>query len=186
MLALVLGCSSKIPDKANSDSDKRVTRLIAVLPVNNQTADTRAGQILREKVLDGLYFKGYPKIPLHLIDEKLYKIYQGNVDFKRESIPPKVMGELLGVDAALYTTLTECSTSFSFFYAPTHVSVVLELRSAKTGETLWNSRYRTVRRNFGLFREQLEMESNQDYEPAIQEVVDRAMKTLPDSPDLSG
>jgi len=185
VLSLILGCTSKIPDLVNSDYSKKGTRLIAILPVNNRTANVKAGQMLREAVLNELYFKGYPKIPLNMIDEKLSKIYKEDVDLKRANIPPKAVGELLGVDAVLYATLEECSTSFTFVYAPTSVSVVFELRSAKTGETLWNSKYRTVKRNYGISREQLEMASCQVYEPAIQEVVERAMKTLPDGPDLA-
>jgi len=182
VLAMTIGCTS-IPGKVDPDYSKSGTRLIAVLPVNNQTADAKAAKTLREKVFNELYFKGYPKIPLQLIDEKLSKVYEGYADFKRESISPKVVGELLGVDAVFYATLTECSTSFTYLYAPIRVSVVFELRSAKTGVTLWSSRYSTVKRNYGISREQLEMESCQTYEPALQEVVDKAMKTLPDGPD---
>ena len=183
VLSVIIGCTSQITDLVNSDYSKKGTRLIAILPVNNKTANKKAGQIVREAILNELYFKGYPKIPLNIIDEKLSKIYKEAVNFERANIPPKAVGELLGVDAVLYATLDECSTSFTFVYAPTSVSVVFELRSAKTGETLWNSRYRTVKRNFGISRQQLEMESCQVYEPAIQEVVERAMKTLPDGPD---
>jgi len=180
VLSVIIGCASKIPDLVDSDHSKKDARLIAILPVNNRTANVKAGQMLREVILNELYFKGYPKIPLNVIDEKLLKVYKENVDFKRVNIPPKAVGELLGVDAVLYITLDECSTSYTFVYAPTRVSVVLELRSAKTGETLWNSKYRTVKRNYGVSREQLEMASCQVFEPAIQEVVEKAMKTLPD------
>jgi hypothetical protein len=183
VLSVIIGCVSKIPDMVNSDHSKKGTRLIAILPVNNRTANVKAGQMLREAVLNELYFKGYPKIPLNVIDEKLSKIYKEDVDFKRVNISPKAVGELLGVDAVLYTTLDECSTSYTFVYAPTHVSVVLELRSAKTGETLWNSKHRTVKRNYGISREQLEMASCQVFEPTILEAVEKAMKTLPDGPD---
>ncbi|HBH87146.1 MAG TPA: hypothetical protein DDY17_06050 [Syntrophaceae bacterium] len=182
ILMMTMGCTS-IPSKVDPDFHKSGTKLIAVLPVNNHTNDAKAAQILREKVFNELYFKGYPKIPLELIDAKLSKVYEGYADYKRENLSPKAVGELLGVDAVLYATLHECSTSFTYVYAPIHVSVVFELRSAKTGGTLWSSRYGTVKRNYGLSREQLEMESYQAYEPAIQEVVDKAMKTLPDFPD---
>jgi len=182
VLAISTGCTS-MPGKVNPDYTKSGTRFIAVLPVKNQTADAKAAHMLREKILNELYFKGYPKIPLQLIDEKLSKVYGGYTDFKRETIPPKAVGELLGVDAVLYSTLSECSTSFSYMYAPMRVSVMFELRSAKTGVTLWSSRYSIVKRNYGFSREQLEMESCQQYEPALQEVVDNVMKTLPDGPD---
>lgn len=179
-LSLIAGCASKIPDVVNSDSSKKSTRLIAVLPVNNLTANVKAGRVLREAVFNEVYFKGYPKIPLNIIDEKLSKIFKEDADSRRVNIPPKAVGELLGVDAVLYITLGECSTSYNFVYAPTRVSVVLELRSTKTGETLWNSKYGTVKRNYGISREQLEMASCQVFEPAIQEVVEKAMKTFPE------
>jgi hypothetical protein len=182
VLAMAIGCTS-IPSKVDPDYSKSGTRFIAVLLVKNQTADAKAAHMLREKVFNELYFKGYPKIPLQLIDEKLSKVYGAYSDFKRETIPPKAVGELLGVDAVLYVTLSECSTSFAHVYAPIRVAVVFELRSAKTGVTLWSSRYSTVKRNYGLTREQLEMESRLTYEPTIQEVVDKAMKSLPDGPD---
>lgn len=183
VLVMTLGCSFKKPYMVDSEYSKKGTRLIAVLPINNKTADGKAAVMLREKILNGLYFKGYPKIPLQLIDEKLSKVYKGYMDFKRENIPPKAIRELLGVDAVLYATLEECSTSFAFVYAPMRVSIVFELRNAKTGETLWSSRYKTVKRNYGISRKQLEMESTQDFEPVIQEVVDKAMTSLPDGPD---
>jgi hypothetical protein len=183
VLIAVQGCAWKQPYSVNPDYGKKGTRLIAILPVNVKSGDAKVGQMLREMVLNELYFKGYPKVPLQGIDEKLAKIYKGNMDFKRENIPPKAIGDLLGVDAALYTSLEECSTDFSFVYARTHVSVFFELRSAKTGETLWSYRNRTDKRNYGISREQLEMDSCQVYEPAMQEVLDEAMRTLPDGPD---
>jgi hypothetical protein len=73
----------------NPDYSKKGTRLIAILPVNVKSGDARAGQMLREMVLNELYFKGYPRVPLQGIDEKLAKIYKGNMDFKRENILPR-------------------------------------------------------------------------------------------------
>jgi hypothetical protein len=69
-------------------------------------------------------------------------------------------------------------------YAPVRVSITFELRDTKTGETLWSTRHETVNRSFGLSDKQLEMKSYQLYELAIQEVVDKAMETLPDGPDV--
>jgi len=183
VFVMIYGCTLKTPHMVNSDYSTKGTKRIAILPVSNNTDNTKAGQILREMVLTELYFKGYPKIPLNIIDEKLSKIYKENNDFKMVTIPPKTIGELLGVDAVLYVTMEQCSTSFAFMYAPTHVSAFFELRSAKTGETLWSARHKTVKRNYGISQGQLQMESCQVYEPAMQEVVSTAMKTLPDGPD---
>jgi len=185
-LIFMQGCTWKQPYSVNPEYSKKGTRLIAILPVNMKSGDARVGQMLREMVLNELYFKGYPKVPLQVIDEKLAKTYKGKMDFRRENIPPKAIGDLLGVDAVLYAYLEECSTDFSFVYATSGVSVFFELRSAKTGETLWSYRNRIVKRNYGISREQLEMDSCQVYEPAMQEVLDKALRTLPDGPDTAG
>ena len=112
VLCMIPGCTfKKKPYMVDAGYNKKGTRLIAVMPVNNRTADGKAAEMLRGKILNELYFKGYPKIPLQFVDEKLSKVYKGYMDFKRENIPPKALRELLGVDAVLYATLEECSTS---------------------------------------------------------------------------
>jgi hypothetical protein len=181
---LISGCSAKIPHKLLADYQDRRVRLIAVMPVlAGKAIDAKASDMFRKMTVEGLYYKGYPKIPLNLIDEKLDSVYRNNPMSKDSIIPPGIPGELLGVDAALYLTLNECRTSFSPLFASTALSVKFELRSAKTGETLWQTQYRTTTRNYSLSRKGLEMESSQIFEPVIQKVMDRVMETLPDGPD---
>jgi hypothetical protein len=186
-LVLVLyGCGPRVPHTLIPDYGKTKTRLVAILPVDNKTNDQLAAQMLREKMLEKLYFKGYPKIPLKVIDAKLLKVYEGSLSKAGGTIPPKAVGELLDVDAVMYCTLSESETAIRFFYAPTSVTLSCELRSAKTGETLWQARYNVVERNFGVSRYDLEMKASQVYEEAIQEIVNEIIQTLPDGPDLSG
>ena len=186
-LILIQGCSWiwKQPYTVVPDYEKKGVRLIAVLPVNVKSGNLKAGTMFREMIVNELYFKGYPKVSPLTIDEKLARVYKDGRNSSRVSIPPKTVGDLLGVDAVMYASLDECSTDFSFVYAPTHVSASFELRSAKTGETLWTFRNKTTKRNYGISREQLEIESCQIYEPSIQEIVDKAMGTLPDGPDAT-
>ncbi|MEI8174219.1 MAG: GNA1162 family protein [Deltaproteobacteria bacterium] len=183
VLLVIIGCASKIPHLLAPDYAKRGTRLIAVMPVKNSSADTNVGQIARETVIRELYFKGYPKIPPDVIDEKLSVIYGTTTDFKDGNVPPKSIGALLGVNAVLYGSLIRCKTSYTLLYSATEISMTFELRSVKTGETLWSTRYDKVKRNVGFSKKQLEMASQQVYEAAIQEVVDKALNTLPDGPD---
>jgi len=168
-----------IPDYA-----KNPARLIALMPVDDRINDRVAAMMLREKMLEELYFKGYPKIPLVSIDDKLQNMDRGGAP--DGSISPKAIGDLLKVDAILYCTLSESRKAIHFFYAPTALAASCELRSAKTGETLWQARYGVVEWNFGYSRYDLEMKASQVYESAIQKVVDKVMETLPDGPDLSG
>jgi hypothetical protein len=179
----ISGCWSGFSSPVVPPSSEASPRLVAVLPVDNETSDTQAAQILRKKIFEELYFKGYPKIPLEFVDGKLSKVYKKNAEGVVGKIPPKAIGELLGVDAVMYCTLTEWKTSFVYFYASTAVSASFELRSAKTGETLWSSHYRVVKKSYGFSNKELEMKSCQVYERAVEEVVNKAMETLPDGPD---
>ncbi len=183
-LFMLFGCASKIPHHLVPDYSKRGMRLIAVMPIKNLTDDAKAARMLRDKIINELYFKGYPKIVPGVIDEKLASVYGKTMDFTKGNVPPNVVGDLLGVDAVLYCTLVRCKTSYALVYAPTSVSITFELRSVKTGQTLWSTSYDTIKRSYGISKKQLEMESNQIYEMAIQAVLDKAMETLPDGPDV--
>ena len=120
-MALMQGCSylSNIPylpftKKAEDDpqpaSRKLDARLIAVLPVDIKTGDRDAARMLREKLFDELYFKGYPKIPFELVDAALADIRKRDGGASGSTVAPQVIGSMLGVDAVMYTTLLEANT----------------------------------------------------------------------------
>jgi hypothetical protein len=185
IIALILyGCGGpRIPDFNGKDYKEKGIRLIALMPVDNKTKDAHAAQVLRRELLETLYFKGYPKIPLDIIDEKAAKIYNDIPGPQRGKIPPRVLGELLGVDAVMYCSLENWDTSYFFISAKTVISVTFELRSAKTGETLWRAADNIVERHFDFTKKRLEIKSSQAYEPILQEIIKKAMSTLPDGPD---
>jgi len=181
---LVCGCASIFHRQATPDISKSITKKIAVMPVKNQTADATTGPMLREKIISELYFKGYPKIAAKIIDEKLSSTYGKSMKFKEGDVPLSSVGEQLGADAILYCTLNQLKTSYKLVYAPTVVSVSLELKSLKTGETLWKNKYETVKRCYGITKKQLEVETIQIYELTLQEVLEKVMETLPDGPNI--
>lgn len=180
---VMAGCAFRDPHTIVSDYDKRGIRLIALAPVDNKTDDMEAARLLREKILEALYFKGYPRIPLSMIDEKLKA---GGSDDRTGTMSPEAIGNLLGVDAVMYGTLTEWKTTFIGMYASTTVSVSLVLKDAQTGTTVWSAKHRIVERNYDLTRERLELKSYQAYEPAIREIIDKTLSSLPDGPDFVG
>jgi len=182
VLIFIAGCAAKIPHAIVSDFGKRGTRLIAVMPVKNISSDAKSGVMLRAKLVEELYFKGYPRVPLRLIDEKLAGVSAGS----EVEVSPQVVGEILKVDAALYPTLNESRMGSGILYASTVAEAGFELRSTKTGEILWRVRHQEVYRNYGFSRKNLELKSSQVYEQAIDDVVNRALETLPDGPDASG
>jgi hypothetical protein len=185
VILLMMGCRAKTPSTLKPEAKKVPPRLIAVLPVINHVADPMIGRIVRQRAIDELFFKGYPKIPAQMIDEKLAGVYEGQ-SVSSEGVPPTTVGELTGADAVFYCTIRGMKTSYHFMYAPTQVDLSFEMRSAKTGETLWQARHSVSKRNFGFTRRNLEMKSFQDYEVAIGEIFKKVMKTFPEGPDTTG
>ena len=180
-LIFLAGCAGKIPHMLVPDYGNKGTRLVAVLPVRNMASDAGTASVLRAKLIEELHFKGYPEIPPKWIDERLAAVPAGG-----ENPSPQSLGKMLNVDAVLYTTLKEGRTSVTFLYSRVAVDAEFELKSAKTGESLWRVHYRSVHRSYGFLRKSLELKSSQVYEPTIQEVLNRALETLPDGPDAIG
>jgi|LSQX01.2.fsa_nt_gb hypothetical protein len=173
------------PLSLKPEKTKPMPSSIAVLPVINHVADPVIGQIVRQRLIDELFFKGYPKISTRIIDERLARIYEGK-PVSSEAVPPMTVGELMGVDGVLYCRITEMKTKYRPMYAPTRVELSFEMRSTKTGETLWQAKQDASTRNFGFTRRGLEMKSFQDYEAAIGEIFKKVMKTFPEGPDAVG
>jgi hypothetical protein len=184
--ALIVGCASKTQQILKPDQEKNTVKVIAVLPVDNKTPDVKAPLLLRSKVLDELYFKGYTKLPLEVIDRKLEPLYSNEIKGTKGVVAPQVLKELVGADAVMYCTLTEGKRSVSMFYAPVTIAARCELRSAQTGEVLWNAQYKSTSRNFDFTSKRLEMKTSEAYETLMEEVVNKVMETLPDGPNLRG
>jgi hypothetical protein len=162
-------------------------RLIAVMPVLNQTKEPDVPRLLRQKLFDQLYFKGYPKIPLEVIDGKLNEAFKGELDHFRSNASPQMVGRLLGADAALYVTLFEASATYSMgVYSPITISAVFELKNTRSGEVLWSSSQKTVTRQYDITKKWLEWKTNIVFEEALNDVVQKALATLPDGPNSLG
>ena len=75
LMFILGGCAFRTPQDEGvpppPGEDKPALELIAVLPVIDRVGDARASEMLRHEVLQHLYFKGYPEIPLAYIDERL-------------------------------------------------------------------------------------------------------------------
>jgi len=183
ILLAVSGCAKKIPHSLVPEYEKRQIRLVAILPVMDKAGNPEVSALLRQRIAEALYFKGYPRVLTSTVDEKLKVFYKNVKDASKDSLPPRDVGGLLGVDAVLYSTLTDCRTSFLYLYAPTSIAVNFEMYNVRTGELLWSTGYRVGEKNFDVTPDRLKMKSCQVFEPALQQIVNKAMETLPDGPD---
>jgi len=178
------GCGSKNASTLKQAPSQVIPQMIAVVPATNHAGDPLISRIVRQKVIDNLYFKGYPKIEARTIDERLARLY-GDMSFASESISPAVIGEMTGADAVLYSSVTEMRTSYHFMYARTYVELSFEMRSTKTGETIWQTKQKSSERNFGFSKKNLENKASISYETAIDDIFEKVMKKFPESPRMA-
>ena len=186
MSLMISGCSAKTQYTLKPNYDQNPAKIIAVLPIENKTLDGETSQLLRSKLFEELYFKGYPKLPLDIIDKKLASLYANGAKESAATIAPQALKDLVGADAGLYCTLMEGNKSEKLFYVPITIAIRCELRSTQTGEVLWNAQGESTSRNFDFTHNGLERKSHEVLETVIDEVINKVMKTLPDGPNLRG
>ena len=185
MFSIIYGCPGKSQQILKDNHDKFQAENIAVLPVENKSLNGKTSQLFRSRLLDELYFKGYSKLSLDMIDKKLETLYKSDDKKSVSAIAPQALKELLGADAGMYCTLTQDNKS-KIFYTPIKISVRCELRNTETGEIVWNAQSESTERNFDFTNKGLEKKSHESLENVIDEVVNKIMKTLPDGPNLRG
>ena len=172
MSLIINGCSTKLPYVLNPNYDQNSTRIIAVLPVENKTInDGKTSQLLRARLFEELYFKGYPKLPLDLIDKKLENLSGNGTKENATTVTPQTLKNLVGADAGIVLHVNGRNKSEKLFYAP--ITITIQLRSTETGEVLWNAQGESTSRNFDFTHNGLERKSYEVLETVIEEVVNK-------------
>ncbi len=185
LILLLAGCATKPHYSLVQDYMGKPPRSIAVLPPQNETVALKAPEEFRSLVHSKILAKGYETPDLAAIDKKLQGkgIHEGG---QIHSLTPQELGKLLGVDAVLYTTVTEFSTAYLLAYASIKVGARFELKDAKTGDKLWESDHRVTESKVGLDRKAMEESAKfaalQAYTPYIEKVTNACFATLPDGP----
>ena len=173
------------PEEEQQPAEKSLgVKTIAVMPVDIKTGSRDAARMIRENLIEELYFKGYSKIPMEMVDAALADLKKRDSGVSGETVHPQVIGSMLGVDAVLYTTLLEASTTYKYVYAPVNIAAVFELKSVIRGETLWKYESKAVDRDYGVTKNSLDLGTTKIFEGVVHEVVKQAMENLPDGPGI--
>lgn len=159
-------------------------RMIAVMPVDIRAGSSDAAKMIRDKLVQELYFKGYPKIPFELVDAALADVRKRDGSAPGSMVQPQVIGGMLGADAVMYTTLLEANTTYRYVYAPVNVRALFELRNAKTGDTIWKYESHAMDRDYGVTKNSLELGSTKIFEDVVYAAVKQAVEKIPDGPGM--
>ncbi|HPD55671.1 MAG TPA: DUF799 family lipoprotein [Smithellaceae bacterium] len=184
LITAFAACSAKKQNQAKLDPSKNPVNIIAVMPVENKTKDEIAPSLLRAKIIDELYFKGYNKLSPEMIDRRLEELNTNSQKADISNIEPQRLRDLVGADAVLYSTLQKSDKPIGFFSAPVTVSLSCELRKSDNGEVIWRASHTAKSRNFAFTRKGREMKSCRAYEEVMEEVVNKIMETMPLGPNL--
>jgi len=176
------GCVPRISHYVTPDYKERMPTSIAVLPVQNETVDMDAPKVFRPWLVDMVTHKGYLSPQAAVIDSKLLErdIREAG---QLGSMTPHEIGELLSVDAVLYTTVTEWSTTYLVNYASINVGARFQIFDTRTGQELWKSEHEVAERKFSLDEDAIEeiltFALLRRYDPYVKKLINAAFSTLP-------
>lgn len=181
---LIGACGSKV-QKSTAIIPEPLAKLVAVMPVNNDSGNKTAEKLLRDKVAEGVFFKGYRRVPLASVDEAISRGSRSAGVAGDGSSAAQKLREILGVDGLLYITLSEASVRIGLIQVTVAVDASFELISAGTGVSLWKSKHRAVKRAFALSKRGQQQIGFSIFENVVEKVVETGLTSFPEGPVLA-
>lgn len=191
-LSLLAACSGMEAKGPKSDPYPLMTQeqpnAILVLPAINESTAADAPDYYSVTIAPILSGRGYYVMPQEITTEILRA--EGITDGRQlEGVTPAKFGQLFGADAVLFVHIKEWDTNYYVVGGNVTVSAVYELKSTKTGATLWSNSARQVVDTSGdsnngggiigaLIATAIQT-ATQDYMPVAQQVNAVALSPLP-------
>ena len=113
-------------------------RSILVVPVLNSSPEVGASEYFLATVTVPLAERGYYVFPVNLVKELLADAGLSDPGYVHTTDTVK-LGKLFGADAVLYVTIMNWEAKYVVLSTTVVVGFEYELRSAKSGETLWRT-----------------------------------------------
>jgi hypothetical protein len=184
-MAVIAGCAMGAHYTLIPNYNQFMPNSIAVIPVMNDTVDMKAPDIVRPVVYQKVVNWGYESPSLQMIDNVLSQKHiheAGEIN----QFTAQQLGEMFSVDAILYTTITDWSTTWLAVYASQTVGLKLELRSAKDDRLLWEGQYTLAERAIAGNKRQMAalavISAISPYQPLVYETVNIIFRKLPYGP----
>jgi len=179
-LAVLAGCAATAPSSVRHAAPFPAT--IAMLPLENQSLDLRAPELLRELLDTYLSAADFNLTDIKEAEEKLKSlgISEGG---QLNAVTPQKLAGLLGADALLYGDIETFNNANIGVYAGRTVKVKLWLVDGKTGETLWETEKSKANSRLGLSKDTAKNILISGYaEKAVENLMDNPL--YPESEDV--
>ncbi|MEE8185441.1 MAG: hypothetical protein V3T96_03460 [Thermodesulfobacteriota bacterium] len=171
------GCSNKVRYSLMPEFEEFPPRTIAVMPIDNALEEDEDKPLLRSVINERLKQLGYKTMPLEGVDKEILSL-QPEDDGANDGLDRMETARLLGVDAVMYTTITEWNKRLFLYYASLTIGVRFELYNIH-GEKVWTAEYRVGESDISADRKYLRLLMHETYEPMVVNLVSRAFSTLP-------
>ncbi len=183
----LVSCSNinYVHEESPGFKDKRPS-VIAVLPVMNETVDLDAPKPFAKVLRRVLKRRGYKVVSQEKIDRKLKEGEGINIAAEVRSIPDKELGEMLGAQALLFTTVLSWETVYLGVYASVTVGARFQLIDANTSEIIWQVEDEAKDVSVAFDKKSAQITAAfavlQSYEPYVRELVSKSFAKLPAGP----
>jgi hypothetical protein len=142
--ALLSACASQPPAKSDySALRSQQPRSILVVPAVNRSVDVTAADYLLTTVTRPLAERGYYVFPVHMTRQLLEDDGLGDADLVHDSDPAR-LGKMFGADAILYIGIERWDARYLVLQTTVTVDLRYTLKSASTGQVLWENRQSVV------------------------------------------
>ena len=160
---------------------------ILVVPAINQSTAADAPILYSSTINQPLSNAGFYVLPIEVTDRFLRNegLSEGEV---LKDVPPQKFAEYFGADAVLYVTIEKWDSNYYVIGGNVTVGVNFQMKSCKTGETLWSYANQIVlntsgdSNNGGLLAALIATAINtasQDYVPLARNVNIMSLRTIP-------
>ena len=137
LILLGSGCATQQPYDYTALMESNPRSIVVIPPMNN-SVEINAPYVYLSTITQPLAEKGYYVFPVSVIDNFM-KENGLPTPAEMNTVPLDKIGENIGADAVLYTTIEDWGQSYQITASVAKVHVKLKLLDVKTGAVLWHA-----------------------------------------------
>ena len=138
IVLLMFGCVSAPPKYDFTRLRAENPRSILIVPVTNKSVDVNAPEYFLATISQPLAERGYYVFPVNMVRSVLSDDGLSDANLVHAG-DPRRLGELFGTDAVMYISIERWEAKYVILSTSVTVELNYRLKSAHTGETLWNN-----------------------------------------------
>ncbi|RZA29513.1 MAG: hypothetical protein EOP02_04280 [Proteobacteria bacterium] len=137
-LAALTACVAPPAHKDYSALRNEHPRSILVVPVINRSVEVNAPDYFLTTIARPLAERGYYVFPVHMVKRLMEDDGLNDADMVHAGEPQR-LGKMFGSDAIMYISIEQWNAKYVVFSTSVTVSLKYSLKSASTGNTLWEN-----------------------------------------------